>query len=192
MDARFNGSDCCVSGKSTMCVRGRGAAGHPYLPVDSRRGFPVIRNRVPEYEEVPPHAPSLVNSMSATGYDLESAVADIIDNSISARAASVRITFHEDGASSWIAIADDGCGMDETTLRKAMMFACIDPETPEGPGRSGTVRARAQDGVALPLPPAHRAYAPGEWQGPGPLLGQGLHQAGRQMGPPAEGAHPPA
>ena len=89
----------------------------------------MIRNRVPEYDEVPPNAPSLVNSMCASGYDLESAVADIIDNSITARASTVRITFNEDGASSWIAIADDGCGMDDATLRNAMTFGCIDPWT---------------------------------------------------------------
>jgi len=100
----------------------------------------VIRSRVPEYDDVPPNAPSLVNSMSASGYDLESAVADIIDNSITARASWVRITFNEDGASSWIAIADDGCGMDDATLRDAMTFGCIDPVDPRDPedlGRFG-------------------------------------------------------
>ena len=51
-----------------------------------------MRTRVLEYDEVPPNAPSLINSMCASGYDLESAVADIIDNSISAGASTVRIT----------------------------------------------------------------------------------------------------
>jgi len=101
------------------------------------QGVLVIRNHVPEYDEVPPYAPSLVNSMCASGYDLESAVADIIDNSISAQASWVRITFYEDGASSWIAIADDGCGMDDATLRNAMTFACIDPVTPRAPDDLG-------------------------------------------------------
>jgi hypothetical protein len=96
-----------------------------------------MRTRVPEYDEVPPNAPSLVNSMCASGYDLESAVADIIDNSISARAASVRIIVHEEGESSWIAIADDGWVMDEATLRTAMTFGCIDPEAPRDPDDLG-------------------------------------------------------
>src|SRR3954466_2454683 len=88
------------------------------------RGLYTMRVRVSEYDEVPPNAPSLVNSMCASGYDLESAVADIIDNSISAKASSVRVIVNEDGASSWIAIADDGWGMDDATLRNAMTFGC--------------------------------------------------------------------
>ena len=115
-----------------------------------------MRTRVPEYDEVPPYAPSLVNSMCASGYDLESAVADIIDNSISAKSSSVRIIVNEDGASSWIAIADDGRGMDDATLRNAMTFGCIDPSDAEGPRRSGTVRAGAQDGIALAVQAADR------------------------------------
>src|SRR5262245_18928842 len=94
-------------------------------------------SRVPEYDDVPPNAPSLVNSMCASGYDLDSAVADIIDNSISARATSVRIIVHEDGESSWIAIADDGWGMDDETLRNAMTFGCIDPEEARAPDDLG-------------------------------------------------------
>jgi len=96
-----------------------------------------MRIRVPEYDEVPPNAPSLVNSMCASGYDLESAVADIIDNSISAKASSAKIIVHEEGESSWIAIVDDGWGMDEATLRTAMTFGCIDPEMPRDPDDLG-------------------------------------------------------
>jgi hypothetical protein len=96
-----------------------------------------MRTRVPEYDEVPPNAPSLVNSMCASGYYMESAVADIIDNSISAKASSVRIIVNEDGASSWIAIADNGWGMDDATLRNAMTFGCIDPEAPRDPDDLG-------------------------------------------------------
>ena len=99
-----------------------------------------MRNPVPEYDEVPPNAPALINSMSASGYDLESAVADIIDNSITAVASTVRIVINEDGASSWIAIADNGSGMDDKTLVMAMTFGCVNPEEPRSPedlGRFG-------------------------------------------------------
>jgi len=96
-----------------------------------------MRTRVVEYDEVPPNAPSLINSMCASGYDLESAVADIIDNSVSARASTVKITVNENGPSSWIAIADDGLGMDEKTLMTAMTFACINPEEPRSPDDLG-------------------------------------------------------
>jgi hypothetical protein len=43
--------------------------------------------------EVTPYAPAFIESMRAVGYSLESAIADLIDNSISARATSVRIQF---------------------------------------------------------------------------------------------------
>src|SRR5271155_1405483 len=99
-----------------------------------------MRTRVLEYDEVPPNAPSLINSICASGYDLESAVADIIDNSISAGASTVRITVNEHGASSWIAVADDGSGMVEKTLVTAMTFGYGKPEetrSPDDLGRFG-------------------------------------------------------
>jgi hypothetical protein len=78
--------------------------------------------------------------MRATGYDLETAVADIIDNSITAGARTVQIIISEEGRSSWIAIADDGAGMDETTLLRAMTFGGINPSDSRDPkdlGRFG-------------------------------------------------------
>jgi hypothetical protein len=68
--------------------------------------------------------------MRATGYDLETAIADIIDNSITAGAKTVRIIISEEGRSSWIALADDGSGMDEKTLVRAMTFGGISPSAP--------------------------------------------------------------
>ena len=147
-----------------------------------------MRTRVPEYDEVPPNAPSLVNSMCASGYDLESAVADIIDNSISAKSSSVRIIVNEDGASSWIAIVDDGRGMDDATLRNAMTFACTDPLAPRAPDDLGRFGLGLKTASLSQCRRLTVLTAPGERQGPGPLLGQGLHQEGREMGPPAEGA----
>ncbi len=96
-----------------------------------------MRTRVLEYDDVPPNAPSLINSMCASGYDLERAVADIIDNSISAGASTVKITVNENAASSWIAIADDGGGMDEKTLVTAMTFGSVNPEDPRSPDDLG-------------------------------------------------------
>lgn len=75
--------------------------------------------------------------MRATGYDLETAVADIVDNSISAGARSVRIIVSEEGRSSWIAVADDGCGMDQATLLQAMKFGGISPSDPRDPDDLG-------------------------------------------------------
>ena len=101
------------------------------------QGCSFMRTRVPDYDEVPPNAPALINSMCASGYDLESAIADIIDNSISAGASTIRIVINEHGAASWIAISDDGSGMDEKTLVTAMTFGCVNPEEPRSPDDLG-------------------------------------------------------
>ena len=44
---------------------------------------------------------------------------------------------NEHGASSWIAVADDGSGMDEKTLVSAMTFGFINPEDPRSPNDLG-------------------------------------------------------
>ena len=75
--------------------------------------------------------------MRATGYDLETALADIIDNSISAGADKVRIIISEEGRSSWIAVADDGEGMDAATLLRAMTFGGINPSEKRAPDDLG-------------------------------------------------------
>lgn len=73
-----------------------------------------------------PFAPALLMSMRAIGYSFESAIADILDNSISAEARNIRVDFspHEDA---WVAISDDGWGMDEAGLNEAMRHGSQDP-----------------------------------------------------------------
>jgi Histidine kinase-, DNA gyrase B-, and HSP90-like ATPase len=65
--------------------------------------------------------------MRAFGYRLPAAIADLIDNSITAEAANVWIEFHWAGRESWIAIRDDGCGMDAMTLTNAMRLGSRSP-----------------------------------------------------------------
>ncbi len=48
------------------------------------------------------------------------AVADIVDNSISAGARKIDIWFHWNGPDSWLTIADDGHGMNDTGLVEAL------------------------------------------------------------------------
>ena len=43
--------------------------------------------------ELPPYAPILMESTRAIGYSLEAAIADIVDNSITAMASIVKINF---------------------------------------------------------------------------------------------------
>ncbi len=75
----------------------------------------------------PPRAGMLIESLRGLGYTTATAVADIIDNSISAGARTVDVHVEWVGADSWIRIADDGCGMDDAGLEKAMQLGASDP-----------------------------------------------------------------
>jgi hypothetical protein len=72
------------------------------------------------YDVVNPGASAMIESLRAYGYSLNSAVADLLDNSITAHAKNIWIHMFWEGDSSWISIIDDGCGMDEKTLINAM------------------------------------------------------------------------
>lgn len=67
-----------------------------------------------------PYAASLIEGMRDFGYTLETAMADIIDNSITAGASNVEIIAETHCDVPWIAIVDDGSGMDEASLVEAM------------------------------------------------------------------------
>ncbi|MFC1597374.1 ATP-binding protein [Planctomycetota bacterium] len=62
----------------------------------------------------------MIESLRAFGYTLPAAIADLIDNSISARARRVWLNFVWDGSNSYLSIADDGCGMTQNQLIDAM------------------------------------------------------------------------
>ena len=72
------------------------------------------------YELAEPKPEALIESLRAVGYTLETAVADIIDNSIAASARNVWVNFHWDGPKSYISVLDDGVGMEEVELSNAM------------------------------------------------------------------------
>lgn len=75
---------------------------------------------------LPPRAHTLISATRHIGYSLESAIADLIDNSIAAGARNVDIDFI-DASESYIAIIDDGCGMTERELTDAMQYGSSDP-----------------------------------------------------------------
>ena len=79
------------------------------------------------YEEVPPRADAMIASLRAMGYDLPMAIADLIDNSISAKARHIWIDYHWAGRDSWIRILDDGMGMSEEMLKDAMRLGSQSP-----------------------------------------------------------------
>ena len=72
------------------------------------------------FEIAAPPASSMIESLRGVGYSLETAIADLIDNSISAHARNLWITFWWEGRRSHIAILDDGDGMTEGELSEAM------------------------------------------------------------------------
>jgi hypothetical protein len=80
-----------------------------------------------------------MESMRAVGYTLETAVADIIDNSITAGADQVDLVFTS-SPDVRIAILDNGTGMDDETLIRAMQLAGRPPSSSRAPhdlGRFG-------------------------------------------------------
>lgn len=73
--------------------------------------------------EINPRADMLMGSMRFMGYSFEAAVADIIDNSISANATSIRILFPCNPLENLaVGIIDDGTGMTKETLIEAMRY----------------------------------------------------------------------
>lgn len=75
---------------------------------------------------LPPYAPVLLESMRAVGYDPAAAVADIIDNSVTAGAKRVQIRF-DPGHPKAVAILDDGQGMTPDELLSAMRHGSRSP-----------------------------------------------------------------
>jgi hypothetical protein len=81
-----------------------------------------------DFAIIEPNASSMIEALRDIGYSLESAVADVIDNSISAAATRIDIRFGwENEKSPWIAILDNGHGMTESELVEAMRPGGKDP-----------------------------------------------------------------
>lgn len=69
-----------------------------------------------------PSAGRLMTSLRDIGYDVASAVADLVDNAIDANATRVEIDLVADGAASWLRVVDDGLGMSPSRLDEAMRY----------------------------------------------------------------------
>lgn len=76
----------------------------------------------PNGVELPPDPSRLVKMLASVGHTMPSAVADLVDNSISANATSIAITFGrpDGGHGRWMSIVDNGDGMDDVRLAEAM------------------------------------------------------------------------
>lgn len=69
-----------------------------------------------------PSASRLTGSLRDIGYDLNTTLADLVDNSLSAGAAQVDVEIVFDGTASYLLVADDGAGMSESRLTEALRF----------------------------------------------------------------------
>lgn len=69
----------------------------------------------------------MMEALRGLGYSTAAALADVVDNSISAGASEVRLWFDWDGADSRISILDNGRGMNDPELEAAMTLGTINP-----------------------------------------------------------------
>ncbi|CAN1556887.1 HATPase_MORC-like domain containing protein [Mycobacteriaceae bacterium] len=86
-----------------------------------------------DWDIAEPRADALIESLRAFGYSPEAAIADLVDNSISAEAKYIAIDFAWSGSHSIVTVADDGRGMTELMLIAAMR-----------PGSTSPLQARAK------------------------------------------------
>lgn len=85
-----------------------------------------------------PDAEGVFDAISRIGYEFEHAVADLIDNSVDAKAANVLIRFIHDGRSvQSVSIIDDGNGMTGPELDTAMAFGARTGKGDDNLGKYG-------------------------------------------------------
>lgn len=88
----------------------------------------------------PPKASAMMEALRGLGYSTATALADVVDNSISAGATEVRLYFEWRESDSHISILDNGCGMSDPELEAAMTLGTINPLDERAPtdlGRFG-------------------------------------------------------
>ena len=80
-----------------------------------------------KHVDLAPAPAALIESLRDVGYTMETALADIVDNSITAEAKTINMRFAWDSGNPWFAVVDDGQGMATDELIEAMRFGCINP-----------------------------------------------------------------
>jgi hypothetical protein len=97
-----------------------------------------------------PDPSRLIYGLRDTGYNVRTAAADIIDNSIAANASriGIEIELRSDGRK-FVYFADNGTGMDETGVYGAMRYGAPERENPESLGKFGLGLKTASSSVCL-------------------------------------------
>ena len=87
---------------------------------------------------LPPNPARLIEGLRDTGYEFNTALADIVDNSIDAGATEIdiRINMDPDG-DIIVTVGDNGCGMDEQTLLNGMTYGAEGHSDPKRLGKFG-------------------------------------------------------
>ncbi len=88
----------------------------------------MIENKNIQSEVADPNPEYLIKSIAEQGYSLESSLADLMDNSISANASKIEVLVKMEQEPFTLFIADNGNGMDEETLKANMQFPSNSPE----------------------------------------------------------------
>lgn len=95
----------------------------------------MVQDRPSRY--APPRADAMVEALRGLGYSTATAIADVIDNSIAASATTIEVTFAWNGGDASVAIVDDGIGMNDAELDKAMRLGDRNPLVEREPGDLG-------------------------------------------------------
>jgi hypothetical protein len=88
---------------------------------------------------LPPSAACLSASMRDLGYSLETAIADLVDNSISADATTIEIICELAGEHPYLAIVDNCRGMAPDEVVAAMRHGSSSPKGKRGPHDLGRI-----------------------------------------------------
>lgn len=80
-----------------------------------------------EIINLPADSAAVIESMRSIGYSFHDAVADVADNSVSAGASNIDVMCDYDCAVPFLSIFDDGCGMDDNELKRAMTYGSKNP-----------------------------------------------------------------
>ena len=89
----------------------------------------TVESREDDFVDLTPDPSCLIESIRDIGYTLETAVADIIDNSISAAANNIHINigFNEKKNDFYLEIIDDGFGMNKLEIGRALTLGSKNP-----------------------------------------------------------------
>src|SRR4051794_14638144 len=87
---------------------------------------------------LPPDPSRLIEGLRDTGYDFNTALADIVDNSVDANATKVRVWIRMDyDGDVTVSVADNGHGMDEAALMNAMTYGAKSKKDKSALGKFG-------------------------------------------------------